>query len=34
MSLNNAGDYQKTVPVDEGVVQQVKQIAFGHMKNG
>ena len=28
MSLNDAGDYRKMVPVDEGVVQQVKQIAF------
>ena len=34
MSLNDAGDYRKIVPVDEGVVQQVKQIAFDHMKNG
>ena len=34
MSLNDAGDYRKMVPVDEGVVQQVKQIAFNHMKNG
>ena len=34
MSLNDAGDYQKMVPVDEGVVRQVKQIAFDHMKNG
>lgn len=34
MSLNNAGDYRKMVPVDEGAVQQVKQIAFNHMKNG
>ena len=34
MSLNEAGDYRKIVPVDEGVVQQVKQIAFDHMKNG
>ena len=34
MSLNDAGDYRKIVPVDEGVVQQVKQIAFNHMKNG
>ena len=34
MSLNNASDYRKVVPVDEGVVQQVKQIAFNHMKNG
>ena len=34
MSLNNAGDYRKIVPVDEVVVQQVKQIAFNHMKNG
>ena len=34
MSLNDAGDYRKMVPVDEGVVQRVKQIAFDHMKNG
>lgn len=34
MSLNDAGDYRKIVPVDEGVVQQIKQIAFDHMKNG
>ena len=34
MSLNNAGDYRKIVPVDEGIVQRVKQIAFDHMKNG
>ena len=34
MSLNNAGDFRKTVAVDENVVQQVKQIAFDHMKNG
>ena len=34
MSLNDASDYRKMVPVDEGVVQQVKQIAFDHMKNG
>ncbi len=34
MSLNDAGDYRKMVPVDEGVVRQVKQIAFDHMKNG
>lgn len=33
MSLNDAGDWRKIVPVDEGVVQQVKQIAFDHMKN-
>ena len=32
MSLNNAGDYRKIVPVNKGVVQQVKQIAFDHMK--
>ena len=30
MSLNDAGDFRKMVPVDEGVVQQVKQIAFDH----
>ena len=34
MSLNNAGDCRQMVPVDEGVVHQVKQIAFDHMKNG
>ncbi len=34
MSLNDAGDYRKIVPVDEGVVRQVRQIAFDHMKNG
>ena len=34
MSLNDAGDFRKMVPVDEGVVRQVKQIAFEHMKNG
>ena len=34
MSLNDAGDYRKMVPVGEGVVQQIKQIAFDHMKNG
>ena len=34
MSLNDAGDFRKTVPVDEGVVRQVKQIALEHMKNG
>lgn len=34
MSLNNAGDYRKIVPVDENVAQQVKQIALDHMKNG
>ena len=34
MSLNNAGDFRKMVPVDEGVARQVKQIAFDHMKNG
>lgn len=34
MSLNDAGDYRKIVPVDEGVVRQVKQIAFDHMKKG
>ena len=34
MSLNDAGDYRKMVSVDESVVQQVKQIAFDHMKNG
>ena len=34
MSLNDGGDYRKMVPVDEGVVQRIKQIAFDHMKNG
>ena len=34
MSLNDASDYRKMVPVDESVVQQVKQIALDHMKNG
>ena len=34
MSLNDAGDWRKIVPVDESVVRQVKQIAFDHMKNG
>ena len=34
MSLNDAGDWRKLVPVDESVVRQVKQIAFDHMKNG
>lgn len=34
MSLNNAGDYRKIVPVDKDVAQQVKQLAFDHMKNG
>ena len=34
MSLNDAGDWWKIVPVDEGVVRQVKQIALDHMKNG
>lgn len=33
MSLNDGGDYRKMVPVDEGVVQRIKQIAFDHMKN-
>ncbi|WP_251495017.1 DUF3879 family protein [Otoolea muris] len=34
MSLNNAGDYRKIVPVDNDVAQQVRQMAFDHMKNG
>lgn len=34
MSLNDADNYRKTVSVDGSVVQQVKQIAFNHMKNG
>ena len=34
MSLNNAGDYRKIVPIDENAAQQVRQIAFDHMKNG
>ncbi len=33
MSLNDAGDYRKIVPVDESIAQRVKQIAFDHMKN-
>ncbi len=33
MSLNDVCDFRKMVPVDEGVVQQVRQIAFDHMKN-
>ena len=33
MSLNEAEDYRKPVPVDEGVVRQIKQLAFEHMKN-
>ena len=34
MSLNNAGDYRKIVPVDEDAAKQIRQIAFDHMKNG
>ena len=35
MSLNDAGDdYRNIVPVDKGVVRQIRQIAFNHMKNG
>lgn len=34
MSLNDAGSRREIIPVDEGVVRQVKQIAFDHMKNG
>ena len=34
MSLNDGGDYRKMVPVDEGTAQQVRQIAFAHMKKG
>ena len=34
MSLNDAGDWRKIVPVDESVMRQVKQIALDHMKNG
>lgn len=34
MSLNDAGDYRKLVPVGKDIAQQVKQIAFDHMKNG
>ena len=34
MSLNDAGDWRKLVPVDEKAAQRVKQIAFDHMKNG
>ena len=33
MSLNDAGDWRKLVPVDEKAAQQVKKIAFDHMKN-
>lgn len=33
-SLNDASNCRKIVHVDEGMVQQVKQIAFNHMKNG
>ena len=31
MSLNDADDYRKMVPVDESVVKQVKDIAMAHM---
>lgn len=34
MSLNEAGDYRKIVPVDEKVAKQVRQLAFDHLKNG
>ncbi|WP_322200921.1 hypothetical protein [Acutalibacter intestini] len=34
MSLNQAGNYRKIVPVDKTVARQVKRIAFDHMKNG
>ena len=34
MSLNDAGSRREIIPVDEGVVRQVKQIALDHMKNG
>ena len=34
MSLNDAGDWRKLVPVDEKAAQRVRQIAFDHMKNG
>lgn len=34
MSLNQAGDYRKTVPVEEAAAKRMKQIAFDHMKNG
>ena len=34
MSLNDAGDWWKVVPVDEKAAQRVRQIAFDHMKNG
>lgn len=34
MSLNDAGNYRKIISVDEGVAQQVRQMAFDHMKNG
>lgn len=32
MSLNDAGDWRKLVPVDEKAAQQVKKIAFDHMR--
>ena len=34
MSLNTTEDYRKIVPVDQAAAEQVKQIAFNHMKNG
>lgn len=34
MSLNDADDYRKMVPVDESAVKQVKDIAMAHMKQG
>ena len=34
MSLNSAGNYRKTVPVDKGVAQRVRQLAFEHMRDG
>lgn len=34
MSLNDAGDCRKMIPVDEAVVKQVKQIAMTHIKQG
>lgn len=34
MSLNGAGDFRRTVSVDESVARQVRQLALDHMKNG
>ena len=33
MSLNDAGDYRKIVPVDKDAAEHVKRIAFNHMKD-